>query len=181
MIETIKRMFSRKTIFGRNDKIPKFLYKRYYKLMAFSGISLVLGTACILMAKNPALILPFAFLFISLLVIALYFKQAVENTGFTIIKGRVVYIKEAISTNLNLFNGNAFRKPSYYHIQSDNGEIIRIPANKVSEEIPKGAHLIVYAPLNVSTYDRNGILHLSAIWGYEIDAKNSEVIYVEEE
>ena len=168
MKETIKRMFSRDNIFGRKENIPRFLYKRYYKLLLFTGISLILGTACVIMAKNLILILPFSFLVISLLVISLYFKQSIEEKGFTVIKGKVIYVKEAVSTDLNMFGGKAFRKPSYYHIQTDDGELIRIAANKVSEEMPKGAAVTVYAPLDVFTYDRNGVMLLSTVWGYEL-------------
>lgn len=166
------RAFLKSISFAKKTDAPSSLYTRFYKILGMSILSLAIMLACIVCGMlSLTLIISFGVLSVGLFTYALLYKHSLETKGFTVIRGKITFVKEGISTSADtLLKSKTMKRPSYYLLKGDDGKTYRFAANKVDDELPVGSAVKLYAPKDVETYERSGITYLTVMWGYELDS-----------
>lgn len=166
-----KLNFFRHISFSKKTMAPAVLYTRFYKMLAMSALALAMVAACIItrIMLTVTLVISFSILAVALFFCAIYYKYCLEQIGYTIVRGKITFVKESLSPSADsLMKKRTLRKPAYYHLTTSDGTTYRLPANRIDDELPMGAVVNIYAPYDVATYERNGITYLVTIWAYEL-------------
>lgn len=172
LLSVIKDFF-RNFSFTKKTDAPAILYRRYYRILGMAALALAIMAACIVarILLAPTLVISFGVLALALFIYAMIFKYNLEARGYTAVRGKITFAKEAFSpTADSLVKSRTVKRPSYYLMRTENGETYRFAANKVDDELPVGSAVILYAPLDVATYERSGITYLAVMWAYELDS-----------
>ena len=156
-------------LFRKSDHVPACLYARYRSLLFLALITVLIALGCAFTGVFSGILFPAVFsgLALSFLIMAVLYKRSLETRGYCRVCGTVTFIKEGFSPgHLNL-RSEGIKRPSYYHVKTDDGEIFHVPADRRTE-LPLNSKVAVYAPLDVYTYERNGIFHFSSVWCCEL-------------
>lgn len=179
-IKNIIGLLKPAALMSKKNDIPKILYERYHKMLLFAGGSFIAGIIALIANIQANVLLGILFIIIALVFfsMAVYYKAEIEIHGFKKCTGEITFIKESIATPKLTGRQSAFKKPHYYHVRVQNGEIYKIPAIKQTTELPMGSNIAFYSPITADISTRNGITTVNPIWCYEII---DELIFISEE
>lgn len=179
-IKNIIGLLTPAALMSKKKDVPKILYERYHKMLLFAGGSFIAGIIALIANIQTNVLIGVLFIIMSFAFFAMgvYYKAEIEVHGFKKYIGEVTFVKESIATPKLTGRQSAFKKPHYYHVRVQNGEIYKIPAIKQTAELPMGSNIAFYSSITADISTRNGITTVNPIWCYEII---DELIFISEE
>lgn len=154
------------------DDVPSTLKNRFYKTVGLGLLVILFAilVACVL-AASAQVIFIFLGLAVAAFLIAYKFYYDLTRSGYTEIKGTVSFVKEIVSFSAKGIKRGG-KRVLYYHIETDDGTVIFLPADKTIEELPLNSRIKLYTAFKYSSVEINGLTRISPVWGYILLAKN---------